>query len=1044
MIVIFLGACSERKATIREKAESFTTYGFADPDRVPRPDRNYYPYFRYDEYSKVAESREWKVIEMENPYVKVHILPEIGGKIWGAIEKSTGNEFLYYNSVVKFRNIGMRGPWTSGGIEFNFGIIGHSPHVSTPVDYLVRENDDGSVSCFIGGIDLLTRARWETEVNLQPDKACFTTKTRYSNPTPFLQPYYQWSNAAYKSEGGLTMSFPGNSRIGHGGEAEPWPLSTEGNDLRFYDNNAYGNDKSYHITGAADGFFAAYYNDINFGAGHYSNYGDKLGKKIWLWSHARSGRIWEDLLTDEDGQYVELQSGRLFNQASTRSTRTPFKHFGFSPYGMDEFEEYWYPVMNIGGVVKANQLGALNVVKQDTGQTIYFSPLQSLNDDVFVFFGNQLKQTFKVKLSPLEVWQQKIELNPENEPVKIVIGASQGLIYSEEGNITKRPVESPDSFDWNSTFGLYTDGVNWIYQGNYDRAFQSLEACLEKDPYYVAALNHMAELYMRKGDYPNALASVVRSLSVDTYDPKANFVYGLINRQMDNLTDARDGFAVASVSPEYRIAAHLELSKLFILQDQIQTAGEYAKRVLASDAGNQEALQLLAVVQRKLDNRDEAKKYLGRLEQLSPLNHFARAENMFLRDNRQSREDFTSLIRNELPYQTFLEMSLWYQYIGCDKEAITILKLSPENAMVDLQLAYLYKNLNVEESNQYFETFIESSTDFVYPFRHEMFAVLDWATQKSDDWKPKYYLGLLNWSAGNRETARDLFLTAGDSPGSPYFYLARNELLGADQNYNPEQDLSRARNLGADDWRTSLAVIDYYLGKNRTPEALQASRESLERFPENDALKYTYAKCLLANGLYSESLRELENTVILPNEGARQGRITYRQAAVMESLGNFKENRFAESLKSIEKARLWPENLGVGRPFEVDERIEDFLEAEYSLRMNNKEKANALYQNIIKYTNNRRGRFNSTDYLYLVVLKRLGESRQSEEFLRQWEKSSPNDPVLKWSRAMLQNNRNAAQQTEKEINTGSEGTPWDPRYADSEFELIKAVANVVN
>ncbi len=1044
VFAILLNACTDQSATIREINQSFTTYGFSNPDRVPRPDRNYYPYFRYDEYAKDSELKEWKVVEMENSYVKVHILPEIGGKIWGAIEKSTGNEFLYYNSVVKFRNIGMRGPWTSGGIEFNFGIIGHSPHVSTPVDYLVKENDDGSVSCFIGGIDLLTRARWETEVNLQPDKAYFTTNTKYSNTTPLLQPYYQWSNAAYQSEGGLTMSFPGNYRIGHGGEADPWPISEDGKDLTIYENNAYGGDKSYHITGAAEGYFAAYYNDIDFGAGHFSNYGDKLGKKIWLWSHARSGRIWEDLLTDEDGQYVELQSGRLFNQASTRSTRTPYKHFGFVPYALDEFEEYWYPVMNIGGVVNANQLGALNVVKRNSDQTILFSPLHSLNDEIYVYFGNELKQTYKVNLKPLEVWQQEIEVNPEKEPLKIVIGANQGLIYSEENNIVNRPVESPEDFDWNSVYGLYTDGVNWIYQGNYDRAFQSLEACLAIEPNYAPALNHLAELYIRKADYGNALNSVVKSLSIDTYDPKANFIYGYINRLTNNLVDARDGFAVASISPEYRAAAHLELAKLFILKGQINLAHEYAERVLKLDGNNQEALLLLAVASRKADNKDDADEYLGRLEELSPLNHFSRAEKMFAGDNRQSRENFISLVRNELPYQTFLEMALWYQYLGYNAEAIAILEQSPENALVNLQLAYLHQNLNREKSEQYFNAFIDNSTDFVFPFRHEMFPVLDWAVKKSDNWKPKYYLGLLQWSTGNSEIARDLFVTIGDSPQSPYFYLARNELFNADKSYNAEGDLKKAFELGSDDWRTSLAVIDYYLGKNRTAEALEASKKSLEMFPASDALKYTYAKSLLANGLYSESLNELENTVILPHEGARHGRITYRQAAVMESLQQYRDNNFAGAVKTIEKARLWPENLGVGRPFDVDERIEDFLEAEYSLKLNGKEKANALYQEIIDYTKDRSRRFNSTDYLYLVVLKRLGETRQMEEFLSQWEKRSPKDPVLRWSRAMLRNNRSAAQQIEKEIDTGSEGTPWDPRYSDSEFELIKAIANNIS
>ena len=69
------------------------------------------------------------------------VLPEIGGKIWAAVEKSTGRSFIYDNHVVKFRDIAMRGPWTSGGIEPNYGIIGHTPNCATPVDYVTRTGD---------------------------------------------------------------------------------------------------------------------------------------------------------------------------------------------------------------------------------------------------------------------------------------------------------------------------------------------------------------------------------------------------------------------------------------------------------------------------------------------------------------------------------------------------------------------------------------------------------------------------------------------------------------------------------------------------------------------------------------------------------------------------------------------------------------------------------------------------------------------------------------------------------------------------------------
>ena len=103
----------------------FKTYDFSDPNPVPEFGK-IYPYFTYEGYSATGVEKEWKIIEMENDFIKVWIMPDIGGKIWGAVEKSTGKEFIYFNPSVKFRDIAMRGPWTSGGIEINFGIIGRT------------------------------------------------------------------------------------------------------------------------------------------------------------------------------------------------------------------------------------------------------------------------------------------------------------------------------------------------------------------------------------------------------------------------------------------------------------------------------------------------------------------------------------------------------------------------------------------------------------------------------------------------------------------------------------------------------------------------------------------------------------------------------------------------------------------------------------------------------------------------------------------------------------------------------------------------------
>ena len=82
-----------------------------------------YPYHEFGGYSLSKDLQPFNVIRLENKHILVEILPEVGGKVWGAIDKSNNNEFIYKNEVIKFRDIAMRGPWSSGGIEFNFGII---------------------------------------------------------------------------------------------------------------------------------------------------------------------------------------------------------------------------------------------------------------------------------------------------------------------------------------------------------------------------------------------------------------------------------------------------------------------------------------------------------------------------------------------------------------------------------------------------------------------------------------------------------------------------------------------------------------------------------------------------------------------------------------------------------------------------------------------------------------------------------------------------------------------------------------------------------
>ena len=296
-------------------------------------------------------SRKWKAVILENNRIKVTILPEIGGKVWGAQDKVTGHDFIYFNHAVKFRNIAMRGPWCSGGIEFNFGIIGHAPTSATPVDWCVRTNADGSVSYFCSSTELICRTTWQVEVNLPADADYFLTRTIWFNGSNLAVPYYQWMNAAYSAHGNPEFFFPGSSYIGHGGDPHPWPVDDQGHTLSNYSENAFGSHKSYHVLNGDHTVYGVWWPDKKIGSIHENGVTQKYGRKVWLWALSREGGIWEDLLTDTDGQYTELQSGRCFNQPGD-TLKTPFKHPAFEPGATDTFEEKWGVVRDRADLAK--------------------------------------------------------------------------------------------------------------------------------------------------------------------------------------------------------------------------------------------------------------------------------------------------------------------------------------------------------------------------------------------------------------------------------------------------------------------------------------------------------------------------------------------------------------------------------------------------------------------------------------------------------------------------------------------------------------------
>lgn len=1025
---------AQQQAVISESVETVKTYPFSDPDPVADPSNLFYPYFRFDGFSASGIDKNWKVVTMENDYIRLTLYPEIGGKIVGAMDKTSGKEFIYHNHVVKFRDIAMRGPWTSGGIEFNFGIIGHAPTSATPVDYLTRKKADGSVSCYLSSYDLVTRTFWTVEVNLPKENAYFTTTTTWHNASSIDQPYYQWMNAGYAAAGNAEFCYPGTNYIGHGGELHSFPLDEQGRDISWYEKNNFGNSKSYHIIGKYNDFYGVYWHDNDFGSIHHADYDEKLGMKIFLWGLSREGGIWEDLLTDTDGQYIELQSGRMYNQPASGSTFTPYKHASFAPQATDRWTEYWFPIKNIRGVVKAGRIGALNVLREDGFLKLYFSPLQKLSTTVSLYDGNKKVYSTALNSNVLEAWKDSIPLNkavPEGR-LKVVIGDDL-FVYSEmpSENVTNRPKQLPADFDWNTVYGLYTQGEQWMNQKVYDKAETFLCASLKKDAYFLPALIRLASLYYRQGRYEDALKHCRTALSLNTYQGEANYLYGLCNKTLGKYTDAKDGFSVASYAPSVRSAAYEKLAEMYLLDRNWNKAEQYASQSLESNRKNLTAKQLLLVTYRQTGRTDKAQALLSSLLEELPLYHAARFENYLLKGT--DKKEFESLIRNELPFETYMELAEWYESVGCKEEALILLSFASHYPIANYKSAWLLHAQGKEEAaRKKIEEANNQSPEAVFPFRPSTLKALEWAKSVQPDWKIGYYEGLIYWANQEKEKALALFNACGETGYAP-FYMSRALLKEGEERL---ADLLKAEETGMS-WRTGFALINYYTAGNRWAEAVEIGRKYMKKYPSNYYIGLKYAKALCETGQYQTCISLLNKMQVLPNEGAYAGRAVYRAANLYQAMEQLERKKYKQVLSYTEASKEWPENLGVGKPYDdmIDNRLEDYLEARAQAGLGNRAKAEELFSSVAAY-HPAYASFGSGNLLSALALRESGKQSEADRMVASWSTDFPGNRIAEWCTAIYNGDRKKASDILRSRNDPADTTPWEASFRDSAFDLI--------
>jgi len=1013
-----------QKASVKVETRELLTYPFNDPNPIPiiaLGRDKIPPYHMFDGYSLKGHMQKWDLIKLENEYIEVWVSPTDGGKIWGAIEKSTGKEFLYRNEVKKYRNIAMRGPWTSGGIEFNFGYIGHHPSTTSPVDYKIVENEDGSVSCFVGSLDLPSRTKWCVEIRVPKDKAYFETRAMWNNPTLLPQSYYNWMNAAAGVSDDLEFIYPGNQELEHSGEVKPWPEVTKGRDRSMYVNNDFGSSSSFHVVGEYNDFIGGYYHNSKFGFGHWALYDEMPGHKLFFWSLARDGEIWKDLLTDTDGQYMEFQTGRMFNQYSpSHGLKTPITQVPFAPGLTDRWNEKWFPVKEIGGMVDVSPAGVMNVETVKGKLEIGINALASADAKLIVKSEGKVIFSGDIKLKPMDVYKTSVILE-EGSDFDVEVKGMDLQYNPAKRRLIKRPFLNTLPANLTTAASVYHEGMEQKENREYRKAKSLFKECLIKDPLYIEAMVSLTELYYRSVQYDSALYYANNALQLDTYNPSSNYFAGITYLAQSNMIDALESLGWAARSPQYRSIAYALMASIQLQLGNFELTEHYANLALDYDRNNFNALNVLSVLSRKTGNKLLAENYAKTISSLDPLSHFADFERYLIHPAQDNLSLFTSTITNEMPYQTYLELALIYYNMGQKDDALQVLEKSPANPLVTLWKAYL------KNDGSLLNELTTASVEFVFPYRTETVSALEWALSKSNNWKLKYYLAL-NYSSVQRDKdALQMFMSCGQEPDYAPFYLARAFFARNDIDNQELADLQRAYQLAPDNWRAVNELISYYDFHKDYQMTLTLSTAAYKKYPGNSAIGIQYAIAQINNGQYAKSLKTLEGLNILPFEGASQGQIVFEQASLFLSMELMKKKKYVDAIKMIDKSKEWPEHLGVGKPFDVDTRIQDYLNIYCLDKLNRKSETAALKKSIAEYRGTQWGSsFNNI--LTISMLNDMGNNEAAEEMIKKMAES--NIPAQKWVAAVAESDQVLIAELEKGFGS------------DVNFQIIKKVLEV--
>ncbi len=999
------------------------TYRVAPPDRNPRFYRgrvyqgakaSFYPYPISDRLLDQKEDKAYRAVYLENRYYKLCVLPEIGGRIFSARDKTNGYDFFYRQHVVKPALIGMLGSWISGGVEWN---VPHHHRASSflSVDCTLKENPDGSKTIWVGELELRHRMRWIIGLTAYPDRSYIEMSVKIFNRTPVAHSLLFWINPAVHATPEYQVIFPPSTEYAtqHGKpEFASWPVArsvyggadyTSGVDISWWKNHP--KPVSFFAWDCDEDFFGGYDHGKAAGVIHVADHHAVPGKKFFEWGNGPQGEMWTKILTDEDGPYLELMAGAYSDNQPDYSWCQPRE--------VKIFKQYWYPLRDIGGVKNANLQGAVNldVTENGTAKFGFNTTREFKNARVVLEDGGKVFFQKKLDIAPDRPFTGEVELpdGQRKEDLRVSLRSARGrelVAYSpvkRKNAPLPEPVKRPlPPGEIKSNEELYLTGLRLEQLHSPARDPEPYyEEAIRRDPGDYRANTALGILHLKGGRFQKAeerLRKAVERITENYIRPKdgeALYYLGVALRAQNNTEGAEKAFHQAVWCEAWKGAGYFALAELACARGDVPKALELVNRSLANGAWDTRALNLKAALLRRLGRLEQARKIALRSLAIDPLDFPAQNELYLAQSEQGSREDAGQTLKRlekEMrgEAQSYLEMASDYGNCGLWDEAIDVLKRfadSREDKTKVFPMVYYYLGFYCEkkglpaDAERYGRLASSSSPHYCFPLRFESVEVLEGAKKRNPgDAKAPYYLGNLLYDHQPERAIREWERSI-ELDGS--FALAhRNLALACAYRENDVEKaiphMERAIALDPGDPRLyyEMDLLHEAAGKDprKRLDLLSRNHEVVAR--RDDAVtREIVLHIQLGNG--DRAIELLRGRRFHNWEGNRGIHDVYVDALLQRGQERFRAGQYRDALKDYEAALEYPENLEVGRPYH-DRRegeIHYFIGTAWQA-LGNSEKALASFEKALEKVE--RNPLES-QYFQALALKILGREEKAKE-----------------------------------------------------------------